>query len=451
MYMLGWEQRLLTWIFFLRATDLASGLEISGTAFKYSQARAIDYAKLAGAAYCDAKDLKSWTCGVKCFEGVHSVKVCNGWASLGYVGLIGNALTGNACFAAFEGTNSWAGMLEDMDTMRSSFHGTNVHQGFRNEWKSMSACMQASLVELGCGTEAHPVGVTGHSLGGAVASLASLDFQFSNISIREIYTFGSPRIGDEPFVDLFARVFEGRFFRVTHGKDPFIDMPRGPFFRHLEPEVYYHGDVTEGYTICTTEEDLRCSAQNQPNFEYALESSYSSFHHNYMGVATSQAECRSNVGCDDDIPTSWCNAFIPCNTDARGPEVHCTSRFLSFGKCHCNPGFCPSNGVCVSRPQLAANGSRATVSYVDVVVAATNAGSKHAVEASLNTAAVNMDAAVRAPGEGDKEHRAWQGYAPFAYGGICGLGVSVTLLIYARIWRFPVRADARAPLLSQSS
>ena len=45
------------------------------------------------------------------------------------------------------------------------------------------------------------VSVVGHSLGGAIATVASLEMRLAGIKISELITFGAPRVGNEELVD----------------------------------------------------------------------------------------------------------------------------------------------------------------------------------------------------------------------------------------------------------
>jgi len=45
--------------------------------------------------------------------------------------------------------------------------------------------------------------VTGHSLGGAIATLAVAELISKGIQVDNLYTFGSPRVGDSNFISWF--------------------------------------------------------------------------------------------------------------------------------------------------------------------------------------------------------------------------------------------------------
>lgn len=357
---------------YTRALISASLFHVFGFAAPYDQARAIDYANLAGAAYCLPETIKQWACGSKCIPGVEyvNVKLCKGYSTLSYA-----AQWNGQCVAVFEGTHDLTSMGIDLLVAKREFpchsadntpdcrcpecrpcEGCGVHVGFLDEWLSHKECLTKKLNEIGCGRDQpKPLHMTGHSLGGAVATVGAMWLKLSGWSIAELYTFGSPRVGEANFADKFATEFKGIAYRVTHGKDPMVDMPppsaMNPFVKyvHVEPEVFYEGNVSAGYVICSDPEDPRCSAQYGVHWQMYLHERDRAYHHNYMGVDTTQGDCRGKkLGCGDRIPNSWCNVVAPCNEDIRGPTV-CTSSTL--GMCKCQPGYCPNDyGRCVAQP-----------------------------------------------------------------------------------------------------
>jgi hypothetical protein len=85
----------------------------------------------------------------------------------------------------------------------------------------------------------------GHSKGGALATLASLDlarkFPSYASTIRTI-TFGSPKVGDGAFVDAFTQAIGGRSTRydttsLVTGDDAVTNVPLSGY-RHVEGRKY---------------------------------------------------------------------------------------------------------------------------------------------------------------------------------------------------------------------
>jgi predicted lipase len=73
--------------------------------------------------------------------------------------------------------------------------------------------------------------ITGHSLGGALATLYATMLHCSGETemtskIAAVYTFGQPRVGDIGFANYARRKFDNRYYRVVYCNDM---VPRVPF------------------------------------------------------------------------------------------------------------------------------------------------------------------------------------------------------------------------------
>lgn len=87
-----------------------------------------------------------------------------------------------------------------------------VHEGFRQSLESVWQDVDRALSGLSC-----PVFYTGHSLGGALATLAA-----ARRRPRGLYTFGSPRVGNQAFVRSLGDV---PVFRVVDDWDAVAVLP----------------------------------------------------------------------------------------------------------------------------------------------------------------------------------------------------------------------------------
>ncbi|KJH49152.1 triacylglycerol lipase [Dictyocaulus viviparus] len=127
--------------------------------------------------------------------------------------------------------------------------------------------------------------IVGHSLGGAMASLASSYVEkmklFDGDRIKVI-TFGQPRTGD---ID-YAKAYENQIpyaFRVTHSRDivPHIPLRSIQHYYHHKTEVFYNNNMTlASYIECDEEESIHCS-------DRAIDASIED-HRRYFNVAISK-------------------------------------------------------------------------------------------------------------------------------------------------------------------
>ncbi|RNC44267.1 lipase, partial [Trypanosoma cruzi] len=140
------------------------------------------------------------------------------------------------------------------------------------------------LQKLVAGKGIEGILITGHSLGGAMATLAAANFMSQNSLFTSalkvlLYTFGQPRVGNEAFVNwLLASFCRGghESYRVTHKRDVVPHVP--PMFvgyLHLPNEVWYDNDGDTVHKNCndvfgtprsalTTKEDPNCSGSVLP-------------------------------------------------------------------------------------------------------------------------------------------------------------------------------------------
>jgi hypothetical protein len=83
---------------------------------------------------------------------------------------------------------------------------------------------------------------TGHSLGGALASLAAGELRKAGI-VTDLYTYGAPKIGLKALSEKLDSSAMGQTFRVTHKNDPVPKLPPALLgYRHISQEYY----VTSG-------------------------------------------------------------------------------------------------------------------------------------------------------------------------------------------------------------
>ena len=118
-----------------------------------------------------------------------------------------------------------------------------IHTGFQEAlayiWNDVADFLTKQVQ-----TSQRPVWFAGHSLGGALATLAATAYGAANV--QGLYTFGSPRVGNAEF----AGSFNISCVRVVHGNDVVTTVPPLiPFgYQHVgNPVVHIElgGDVVE--------------------------------------------------------------------------------------------------------------------------------------------------------------------------------------------------------------
>ena len=113
--------------------------------------------------------------------------------------------------------------------------GVEIHKGFLNAYDLVHDQIEDWIKDAGD----HPVFTCGHSLGGALAVVASV--RNRSTPLDSCYTFGGPRVG------LIAREkIKTPVYRVTNQSDPVPDVPPASFFqskyRHIGDEYQLRED-----------------------------------------------------------------------------------------------------------------------------------------------------------------------------------------------------------------
>lgn len=125
---------------------------------------------------------------------------------------------------SFRGTESNMGdkLADGNIGLKGSYNGQPVHAGFVNLFNTI----RPQLVKLFSNAKAPKlVHCVGHSLGGAIASLAA-DWIKARYKYRvHLYTFGAPKVGLKSYS--LRRV--DKSYRCTHGADPVPMIPLWPF------------------------------------------------------------------------------------------------------------------------------------------------------------------------------------------------------------------------------
>lgn len=146
---------------------------------------------------------------------------------------------------AFRGTASIENVMTDLKAYKVVYppprhhHGRLVraHAGFAKAWLherfNERVLQRLKVLDAGRPPTSPPLRfwITGHSLGGALAVLASLDISkaFPDSKLT-VYTFGAPRVGNSAFADEQAAAVPDTW-AILNGKDPIPWIPKLGFKR----------------------------------------------------------------------------------------------------------------------------------------------------------------------------------------------------------------------------
>lgn len=109
--------------------------------------------------------------------------------------------------------------LEDVN-----YSAGQVHRGFQRSLNSLWDAGNLLDQVSAAADQGLRIFFTGHSKGGALATLAARRFKSAGITPANVITFGSPRVGNEKFADTYD-VEVPNHWRVEHGDDIVPHLP----------------------------------------------------------------------------------------------------------------------------------------------------------------------------------------------------------------------------------
>jgi len=118
-----------------------------------------------------------------------------------------------------------------------------VHNGFYGALSSVWDDITEEILSLQ--TEDQTIWITGHSLGGSLATLAAatLRLQHPQILLNGVYTFGQPRIGNQKFSKSYNKKIQNITFRCVNNNDVVARVPPQIFgYSHVGKLKYFDSD-----------------------------------------------------------------------------------------------------------------------------------------------------------------------------------------------------------------
>ena len=156
---------------------------------------------------------------------------------------------------AFRGSKSVRNFLADADFPQVPTDicaGCTADQGFWDSWLEARSGILATLMATHARYPSSSVVVTGHSLGAAIAEIATAEIKKLGTPV-DLYNFGSPRVSSETLASFVMNQGSGNIYRVTHIDDPVPRLPPTALgFVHLAPEYY----ITSGNNVTPTPADI---------------------------------------------------------------------------------------------------------------------------------------------------------------------------------------------------
>lgn len=142
----------------------------------------------------------------------------------------------NVCF---RGTYTMKDFLINLNFCKKKYfkNDIEIHAGYLNYYLNIKDNIKYKICNI---TQKHNITdiiFTGHSLGGSIATIASLDSTnyINNINIKCI-TFGAPKVGNDKFIDEFNKKILYSY-RVVNSND-LIQYTPVFLFKHIHEPIY---------------------------------------------------------------------------------------------------------------------------------------------------------------------------------------------------------------------
>ena len=171
--------------------------------------------------------------------------------------------------------------LKTLITPKESFLGGEVQSYWKRGFEELWPSMEAEVKTLVSNNPSYQVWVTGHSLGGTMASMASTWLSYYKVLARKniiLYTFGMPRVGNYNYAFQHDQLVNNSW-RVVNYDDAVPHFPtflpkvvNGPY--HHGVEAYYRVKATSPYSShkeCHGKpynEDVSCSFSTVPDLDF---------------------------------------------------------------------------------------------------------------------------------------------------------------------------------------
>lgn len=191
--------------------------------------------------------ISSWSCGPCKSYPLINVKAVSG--DIQWFAGFSTAL--NGIVLSFRGSSNIPNWITNLSVGKTNYakcSGCQVHSGFLSAWTGIKGAVHSAIQNLRAAHRDAPIHITGHSLGGAMATLAAPDIKESFGAIHALYTYGEPRVGNPEFSNWFKGVVFS--YRIVHQADIVPHIPwASTGFLHEGEELWYDSAMAT-YKTC---------------------------------------------------------------------------------------------------------------------------------------------------------------------------------------------------------
>ncbi|KAJ2494037.1 hypothetical protein IWW37_000115 [Coemansia sp. RSA 2050] len=216
-----------------------------------SSSNLFKYCEYSGAAYKVLSD--AWDCPINCQSANTAGTVVDYHWSLKVVpsfGFVAHKDDTKEIIVSWRGSTTlkdWVTNFQIVPTpWPAHINGSAVHSGFLYAYSAGASKIKAVVAGLAQKYPDYKIVLTGHSLGGAQATLAAVDIASEHpewVNRLELYTYGQPRVGNAAFSDWLSKQ-PFSIFRAVYREDVVAQVPlRSMGFQHQAQEVWYNSNT----------------------------------------------------------------------------------------------------------------------------------------------------------------------------------------------------------------
>lgn len=204
------------------------------------------------AMYCKNATLSDWSCKWCSYNDHIAALDVIGFAhdnSKELLGMVGVNHHDQQIIVGFRGTNPTKlhNILLDANLLTVTPYDdvpeVRVHKGFWKGYTNLRPQILAMLQPVADKYPSYPIVVTGHSLGGALASLCAMDIARDGAAHRMVmWDLGTPRVGNTAFANYFSALVPTRF-RMVWERDIIPQHPSQGFgkgWTHPPQEIWHY-------------------------------------------------------------------------------------------------------------------------------------------------------------------------------------------------------------------
>ena len=220
------------------------------------------------------------------------------------------ATTPEIALVSFRGTESRGDWLRNINVPgRTRDYGV-VHRGFLGAFQAIESRLRSVLA----GMSGKKLILTGHSLGGAIATVMAAEWQ-NFMPAYWVVTFGQPAVGSGAFRMFFLQRYSRNFFRFVNNDDIVSRVPPG--YQHVGRLFHFNarGNLQTGQSLTNRERTGLESPQLEP-FEQGLPM-LTELEYQWLLVQLAAASSHVGSGFSESVLSPTPEGFFPSFTDHR--------------------------------------------------------------------------------------------------------------------------------------